>query len=123
MSAPPASTTRWSSAASQKKEQCEANKTPFEDHTEPFKELVDWADEWHIPGTFAMDSYSAKPVERSCGKGSCGKEGLPDGGTSGRRVRWDVLAFFGLDKGIHYTIVYAWDKSRVVAHLGLTGDG
>jgi DDE family transposase len=41
----------------QKREQCEANETPFKDHTEQFKELVDWADERHIPGTFAMDSY------------------------------------------------------------------
>ena len=41
----------------QKKEQCEARKAPFKDHTEQFKELVDWADQRHIPGTFAMDSY------------------------------------------------------------------
>ena len=41
----------------QKREQCEANGTPFKDHTEQFKELVDWADEHHVPGTFAMDSY------------------------------------------------------------------
>ena len=41
----------------QKRDQCEADETPFKDHTEQFKELVDWADERHIPGTFAMDSY------------------------------------------------------------------
>jgi hypothetical protein len=41
----------------QKKGQCEAREVPFKDHTEQFKELVDWADERRIPGTFAMDSY------------------------------------------------------------------
>jgi hypothetical protein len=41
----------------QKREQCEARKAAFKDHTKLFQELVDWADERHIPGTFAMDSY------------------------------------------------------------------
>ena len=41
----------------QKKEQCEAEKIPFKDHTELFQELVDWVDDRQIPGTFAMDSY------------------------------------------------------------------
>jgi hypothetical protein len=41
----------------QKKEQCEARHVPFKDHTQLFQELVDWVDERHIPGTFAMDSY------------------------------------------------------------------
>jgi len=41
----------------QKKEQCEARKAPFKDHTLLFQELVDWVEERHIPGTFAMDSY------------------------------------------------------------------
>ena len=41
----------------QKKEQCEAEKIPFKDHTEQFQELVDWVDDRQIPGTFAMDSY------------------------------------------------------------------
>ena len=40
-----------------KREQCEADSVPFKDHTELFKELVDWADQKDIPGTFAMDSY------------------------------------------------------------------
>lgn len=40
-----------------KREQCEADNVPFKDHTELFKELVDWADQKDIPGTFAMDSY------------------------------------------------------------------
>jgi hypothetical protein len=40
-----------------KQQQCEADKVPFTDHTELFKDLVDWVDERHIPGTFAMDSY------------------------------------------------------------------
>jgi hypothetical protein len=40
-----------------KKDQCEARKAPFKDHTLLFQELVDWVDERHIPGTFAMDSY------------------------------------------------------------------
>jgi hypothetical protein len=41
----------------QKQEQCEANQIPFKDHTALFQELVDWAAEQQIPGTFAMDSY------------------------------------------------------------------
>jgi hypothetical protein len=41
----------------QKREQCEARQAPFKDHTQLFQELVDWVDERHIPGTFAMDSY------------------------------------------------------------------
>jgi hypothetical protein len=40
-----------------KREQCEAHKVPFQDHTRLFQELVDGVDERHIPGTFAMDSY------------------------------------------------------------------
>jgi hypothetical protein len=41
----------------QKQDQCSADNTLFKDHTELFKELVDWADGRHIPGTFTMDSY------------------------------------------------------------------
>jgi hypothetical protein len=40
-----------------KQEQCQADQTPFKDHTKLFQELVDWVDERKIPGTFAMDSY------------------------------------------------------------------
>src|SRR5215475_1095545 len=41
----------------QKQDQCSANNVPFKDHTELFKDLVDWADGRHIPGTVTMDSY------------------------------------------------------------------
>jgi DDE superfamily endonuclease len=41
----------------QKKDQCEARKALFKDHTELFQELIDWVEERKIPGTFAMDSY------------------------------------------------------------------
>ena len=41
----------------QKQEQCQARNAPFKDHTELFKDLVDWVDSREIPGTFAMDSY------------------------------------------------------------------
>src|SRR5215208_6562772 len=41
----------------QKQEQCQARGVPFKDHTELFKDLVDWVDGRKIPGTFAMDSY------------------------------------------------------------------
>jgi DDE superfamily endonuclease len=41
----------------QKRQQCEAQKVPFRDHTQLFQELVDWVEEQKIPGTFAMDSY------------------------------------------------------------------
>lgn len=41
----------------QKQDQCEARQVPFKDHTELFKDLVDWVDSRKIPGTFAMDSY------------------------------------------------------------------
>ena len=44
----------------QKEEQCQAQQIPFKDHTQQFQELVDWIDERHIPGTFAMDSYFTK---------------------------------------------------------------
>jgi hypothetical protein len=40
-----------------KRDQCEAEKVPFKDHTKLIHELVDWAAEQNIPGTFAMDSY------------------------------------------------------------------
>jgi hypothetical protein len=40
-----------------KQDQCQADGVLFKDHTELFKELVDWADAQTIPGTFAMDSY------------------------------------------------------------------
>jgi DDE superfamily endonuclease len=40
-----------------KRDQCEAEKVPFKDHTKLFHELVDWSQEQNIPGTFAMDSY------------------------------------------------------------------
>src|SRR6476659_4023390 len=40
-----------------KQDQCQADGVLFKDHTELFKELVDWADAQKIPGTFAMDSY------------------------------------------------------------------
>lgn len=41
----------------QKQEQCEARNAPFKSHTELFQDLVDWANDRKIPGTFAMDSY------------------------------------------------------------------
>ncbi len=41
----------------QKEEQCAAEQVRFKDHTELFQELVDWAEERHIPGTFTMDSF------------------------------------------------------------------
>lgn len=40
-----------------KRDQCEAEKVPFKDHTKLFHELADWVAEQNIPGTFAMDSY------------------------------------------------------------------
>jgi hypothetical protein len=40
-----------------KRDQCEAEKVPFKDHTKLFHELVDWGHEQNIHGTFAMDSY------------------------------------------------------------------
>jgi hypothetical protein len=40
-----------------KREQCEARRDPFKDHTQLFQELVDWVAERQVPGTFAMDSY------------------------------------------------------------------
>ena len=52
------------------------------------------------------------------GVGSCGKEGLPDGGTTGRRVRWDVLAFFGLDNGVHYRLAFIASDSAANRDIG-----
>jgi hypothetical protein len=46
-----------------KQQQCEADQVPFTDHTELFKNLVDWVDERPIPGTFAMDSYTLRGQE------------------------------------------------------------
>jgi hypothetical protein len=40
-----------------KREQCEADETPFKDHTKLFQELVDAVEYQKIPGIFAMDSY------------------------------------------------------------------
>jgi DDE superfamily endonuclease len=40
-----------------KKDQCEATKEKFVDHTELFCELVDWVCEREIPGDFAFDSF------------------------------------------------------------------
>jgi DDE superfamily endonuclease len=41
----------------QKQQQCQERNAAFKDHTELFKDLVDWVDSRKIPGTFAMDSY------------------------------------------------------------------
>jgi DDE superfamily endonuclease len=41
----------------QKEERCAALDVPFKTHTALFCELVDWVEEQHLPGTFAMDSY------------------------------------------------------------------
>jgi hypothetical protein len=41
----------------QKAELCDCLETPFKDHTVLTKELIDWACEQQIPGTFAFDSY------------------------------------------------------------------
>jgi hypothetical protein len=40
-----------------KKEQCEATGEKFQDHTELFRELVDWVCDREIPGDFTFDSY------------------------------------------------------------------
>ncbi len=41
----------------QKKDHCASLKIPFHDHTDLCQELIDWACEQNIPGTFAFDSY------------------------------------------------------------------
>jgi hypothetical protein len=41
----------------QKKDHCASLKIPFLDHTVLSQELIDWACEQNIPGTFAFDSY------------------------------------------------------------------
>ena len=40
-----------------KRSQCEAEGTPFENHTVLFQQLVDWVCERDIPGDFTFDSY------------------------------------------------------------------
>jgi len=40
-----------------KRDQCEATKEKFVDHTELFCELVDWVCDRNIPGDFAFDSF------------------------------------------------------------------
>jgi hypothetical protein len=40
-----------------KREQCEAEQTPFQNHTVLFCQLVDWVCERNIPGDFTFDSY------------------------------------------------------------------
>jgi len=40
-----------------KREQCQADGTPFRDHNELFRELVDWAVGRGIPGDFAFDCW------------------------------------------------------------------
>src|SRR4051794_6629284 len=62
-----------------KQQQCEADKVPFTDHTELFKGLVDWVDERHIPGTFAMDSYFTNAPILNHIHGKQGGDGRPRG--------------------------------------------
>ena len=40
-----------------KKDQCELNGEPFQNHTALFCQLVDWVSDRDIPGTFTFDSY------------------------------------------------------------------
>ena len=40
-----------------KRAECEQRKTPFRDHNEFFRELVDWAVRQEIPGDFTFDSW------------------------------------------------------------------
>lgn len=63
----------------QKKEQCQARKAPFKDHTLLFQELVDWVQERHIPGTFAMDSYFTNAPILNYVHGKTGDDGRPRG--------------------------------------------
>jgi hypothetical protein len=62
-----------------KRTQCEAEKVPFRDHTELFKELVDWAQERDIPGTFAMDSYFTNAPILNYVHGKALRDGRPRG--------------------------------------------
>jgi hypothetical protein len=43
----------------QKQDLCEALEIPFKDHTTLCQELIDWACDQNIPGTFTFDSYFA----------------------------------------------------------------
>jgi hypothetical protein len=63
----------------QKKEQCQAREVPFKDHTLLFQELVDWAEERHIPGTFAMDSYFTNAAILNYVHGKTLADGRPRG--------------------------------------------
>jgi hypothetical protein len=63
----------------QKQEQCQARDAPFKDHTELFKDLVDWADSRKIPGTFAMDSYFTNAAILNYIHGKRGGDGQPRG--------------------------------------------
>jgi hypothetical protein len=40
-----------------KREQCEATGETFQDHTQLFRQLIDWVCEREIPGDFVFDSY------------------------------------------------------------------
>jgi hypothetical protein len=62
-----------------KRELCEGLEEPFQDHTALCRELVDWACERDIPGTFAFDSYftSAEVLNHIHGKQTAG--GMPRG--------------------------------------------
>lgn len=53
-----------------KRDQCEATKEKFVDHTELFCELVDWVCEREIPGDFAFDNFftNAKTLNHIHGK-------------------------------------------------------
>jgi hypothetical protein len=62
-----------------KQQQCQADKVPFTDHTELFKDLVDWVHERHIPGTLAMDSYFTNAPILNHIHGKQGSDGRPRG--------------------------------------------
>jgi hypothetical protein len=62
-----------------KQQQCEADQVPFTDHTELFKDLVDWVDARCIPGTFAMDSYFTNAPILNHIHGKHGGDGRPRG--------------------------------------------
>lgn len=75
-----------------KKDQCEATKETFVDHTELFCELVDWVCEREIPGDFAFDSFFTNAPTLNHIHGKQDRFGRPRGYVGdlkfNRKIQW-----------------------------------
>jgi hypothetical protein len=75
-----------------KKDQCEATKEKFVDHTKLFCELVDWVCERNIPGDFTFDTYFTNAETLNYIQGKTDRFGRPRGYVGdlkfNRNIQW-----------------------------------